>query len=128
MKLGIGIVSTKGRQKNRSRKRKSDKSSTNVRNEDVTNSRIEQQSSEAIACLQWLQQDFANLYEEKTKHLYIQESSECRIRSAKLTRLTTEQVEDAKLQKRDSIERRQIAIKRIDSIQPQLQINQMEPY
>ena len=48
--------------------------------------------------LQWLQQDFANLHEEKTKLLFIQESLECRIRSPKLMSLTIEQVEEVKLQ------------------------------
>jgi len=79
------------------RKRESHQSSsTDVGNEYVSKSNTAELTTEEIAHMRWLQQEFANLYEDKGKLLSMQWFFYRRIRSAKSLSLTKDEVEEAR--------------------------------
>ena len=104
------------------RKRKNHQlSSTDVGNEHVSKSKTAEPTTEEISHLRWLQQEFANLYEDKDKLLSMQWFFDDRIRSAKSLMLTKDEAEEAQMNQRDAISKREVVIKNIESIQSKLE-------
>jgi hypothetical protein len=104
------------------RKRKSQQSSsTDVGDENVTKFKVAEPSTEQIAHLRWLQQQFRNLYEDKGELLSIQHFFDRRIRSAKSLKLAKDEVEEAQMNQRDAISKQEVVIKNIESIQSKLE-------
>ena len=80
----------------------------------MSKSKIVEPTTEEIAHLWGLQQEFANLYEDKGKLLSMQCFFDRRIRSAKSLSLTKDEVEEARLNQIDAISNREVAIKTIE--------------
>ena len=103
------------------RKRNSHQSSsTDVGVENVTKFKEAEPSIEQIYHLRSLQQHFRQLYKDKGELLSIQHFFERRIRSANSLKLTKDEVEEAQMNQRDAISKREVVIKNIESTQSKL--------
>jgi len=86
-----------------------------------SNNEREEQALDEIANLKGLQQQFWNLHAEKRELLGIQEHYDRRIRSWKNMGLTEDQVAEETEKQRNARDRRDIVVKEIKTIKPQLE-------
>ena len=86
-----------------------------------SNNQREEPTLDGIANLKGLQQQFWNLHAEKREFLGIQEQCDRRIRSWKNMGLTEDQVAEETEKKRNARDIRDVVVKEINTIQPQLE-------